>query len=213
MILYGYWRSSCSWRVRAALTLKGLDYETRPVHLTLGGGEQLTGAHRAKNPLGQVPVLELTDGRVLSQSMAILAYLEEQHPAPALLPDDAWERACARQVAEMINAGVQPLQNLAVLRHLKADHDIAPAPWARHFITAGLDAVEAVVTALPGPFCVGERPSHADLCLVPQLYNARRFECDLTRWPRLLKAEDAAMALSALQLTHPDRQPDAIRAA
>jgi maleylpyruvate isomerase len=212
VILYGYWRSSCSWRVRIALTFKALDYEARPVHLTRDGGEQLADAHRQRNPLGQVPVLALADGRTLSQSMAILAYLEEQHPTPPLLPEDLWERACVRQVAEMINAGVQPLQNLAVLRHLKATGEVDVASWARHFISVGLDAVEAVAAELSGPFCVGDGPSHADLCLIPQLYNARRFECDLSRWPRLLEAEAAAMALPAFHHTHPDRQPGAPRA-
>ena len=213
MTLYGYWRSSCSWRVRIALAFKGLSYDHQPVHLTRGGGEQLGDAHRRRNPMAQVPVLELADGRLLSQSMAILAYLEERYPTPALMPSDPWDRARARQLAEMVNAGVQPLQNLSVLRHLEQSGGPSPREWARHFITQGLDAVERAAQATPGPLLFGQRPSHADLCLVPQLYNARRFDCDLSRWPRLLEAEAAAMAFAAFQQTHPDHQPDAARAA
>ena len=212
MKLYGYWRSSCSWRVRIALALKGLDYTAVPVHLTRDGGEQHGPTHRQRNPMGQVPVLELVDGRHLSQSLAILDYLEEAYPTPALLPEDRWARARCRQLAETINAGVQPLQNLAVMQRLK-DLGVDPTEWSRHFITTGLDALEAAVDRTTGPFLAGDAPSWADLCLVPQLYNARRVDCDTSRWPRLCAAERAALAVPAFHLTHPDHQPDAARAA
>ena len=213
MNLTGYWRSSCTWRVRIALAIKGLDHQSTPVHLTRDGGEQHQAAHRRRNPLGQVPALEVEPDRWLAQSMAILAYLDERYPDPPLLPDDIWERARARQLAEMINAGIQPLQNLAVLKHLEVSGGVDRHDWARHYITVGLDAVEATAQEQSSRFLVGDRPSYADLCLVPQLYNARRFDCDLSRWPRLLAAESAALALPAFHLTCPEQQPDAVRAA
>jgi len=198
--------------VRIALAYKGLDHETRAVHLTRGGGEQHAPEHRRRSPLGQVPVLELDDGRCLSQSMAILDYLESACPSPSLAPDDPWDHARSRQLAEMINAGIQPLQNLAVLTYLARTGADARS-WARHFITTGLDALEAAASERPGTFLVGHAPSLADVCLVPQLYNARRFDCVVDRWPRLLAAEAVALALPAFHLTHPDHQPDAARAA
>ena len=213
MKLYSYWRSSCSWRVRIALAYKGLNYDYCSVHLTENGGEQHSEIHRQRNPMAQVPVLENADGLQLSQSMAILEYLEEKYPQLPLLPLEAWDRAQARQLAEMVNAGIQPLQNLAVLKQLAKDASINTRDWARTQISTGLDALEAVVERKGGDFLVGDAPSFAELCLVPQLYNARRFECDLARWPRLLRAENAANGIHAFQITHPDYQPDAAQAA
>ncbi len=213
MKLYGYWRSSCTWRVRIALAFKGLPHEVVPVHLVRAGGEQHQPLHQSRNPMGQVPVLETRDGRRLSQSMAILEYLEENYPVPSLLPTQPYERAHARQLAEMVNAGIQPLQNLAVLRRLEEVEGLDAHHWARHFIEAGLDAMEREVAHQGGDFLVGDWPSFAEVCLVPQLYNARRFGCGLSRWPRLLRAEAAALTVSAFAGTHPDHQPDAVKAA
>jgi maleylpyruvate isomerase len=213
--LYGYWRSSSAWRVRIALAWKGIPYENQPVGLVKNGGEQHTPAFRDKNPLGQVPVLELDpegDGpiRRLTQSMAILEYLEERHPTPPLLPADPWLRARARQLAEMVNAGIQPLQNLALLQHVKAVLSGEPDVWVRHFVGRGLAALESVAAEAPGTFLVGDAPTFADLYLVPQLYSARRYGVDLGAFPTLTRVEAACAALPAFQAAHADVQPDAV---
>ena len=210
MKLYGYWRSSSTWRVRIALAWKAIPYENEPVNLIKSGGEQHTPAFREKNPIGQVPVLELDDGRRLTQSMAILEYLEEHFPAPPLLPADPWQRARARQLAEMVNAGIQPLQNLALLQHVKAVLSGEPDVWVRHFVGKGLAALESVAAEAPGAFLVGDAPSFADLYLVPQLYSARRYGVDLGPFPTLTRVEAACAALPAFQAAHADVQPDAV---
>jgi len=213
--LYGYWRSSSAWRVRIALAWKGITYVNQPVSLVKNGGEQHTPAFREKNPLGQVPVLELdpeADGTVrrLTQSMAILEYLEQLYPQPPLLPADPWPRARARQLAEMVNAGIQPLQNLALLQHVKAVLSGEPDVWVRHFVGKGLAALESVAAEAPGAFLVGDAPSFADLYLVPQLYSARRYGVDLGPFPTLTRVEAACAALPAFQAAHADVQPDAV---
>ena len=157
MKLYGYWRSSCTWRVRIALSFKRLNHEVVPVHLVREGGEQHQLPHLRRNPMGQVPVLETRDGRHLAQSMAILEYLEENHPVPSLLPTHPFERARARQLAEMVNAGIQPLQNLTVLRRVSDVEGGDARDWARHFIERGLDAMEREVGPQDGDFLVRER--------------------------------------------------------
>lgn len=207
MKLYGYWRSSASWRVRIALNLKGLAYEYVPVHLLREGGEQHAEAHRSRNPMRQVPVLEL-EGRQLGQSMAILEFLEERHPSPALLPADPFARARVRQLAETINSGIQPLQNLSVLQHVKATGGDEKA-WAVHWITRGMDALEAMARESAGRFLFGDQVTFADVCLVPQLYATRRFPIDVERFPTLLRIEKACAELPAFQAAHADRQPDA----
>lgn len=211
MKLYSYWRSSSSWRVRIALAFKGLEYEVVPVHLL--HGEQHVADHRDRNPMQQVPVLETEDGGrplVLSQSMAILEYLEERWPEPPLLPRLRMARARARQLAELVNAGIQPLQNLSVLNRVK---ELAPAAhakdWAGPFVIRGLHALEQAARASAGRFLVGDQPSFADVCLVPQLYGARRFGVDLEAVPMLLAVESACNELEAFKKAHPDRQPDA----
>lgn len=206
MRLYGYWRSSSSWRVRIALHFKGVAYENVPVNLL--EGEQHGEAHRRVNALRQVPALELDDGRVLTQSLAILEWLEETRPSPPLLPDDPWDRAQARRLAEIVNAGIQPIQNFAVLRQLEG-LGVDPRSWSASFIARGLSALEAAAEETAGAFLVGDRPSFADVCLVPQLYNARRFEVALERYARLLDVEARALELEAFRAAHPDRQPDA----
>jgi maleylpyruvate isomerase len=212
MKLYSYWRSSCSWRVRIALNLKGLAYTYEAVHLLKDGGQQNTEAYRALNPMRTVPTLEFEEGGVvrrLSQSMAILEYLEERYRTPALLPADPLLRARARMLAEMVNSGIQPLQNLSVLQfvkhELKGDDKSFPAHWNAR----GLTALEAAVKETAGTYCLGETVSFADIFLVPQLYGARRYEVDLTPFPTLTRIEAACEKLPAFQAAHPDRQPDA----
>ena len=205
--LFGYWRSSASWRVRIALHAKGLAFETVPVHLVEDGGRQHQAAHLARNPMGQVPALRTPHG-MLTQSLAIIEYLEAQHPEPALLPADPYARAQARALAEVVNSGVQPLQNLSVLQHVEglgADK----IAWGRYWIQRGLDRLEQAVGATAGRYCVGDALSVADLCLIPQLYNARRFGCDAAGWTHLNRIEEACVAQPAFVAADPARQPDA----
>lgn len=212
MIFYDYWRSSSAWRVRIALHFKGIAFERRPVDLLEDGGRQHTPAFRALNPLGQVPVLVVDDARgprTIAQSMAILAYLEETFAAPPLLPADPWLRARARQLAEMVTGGIQPFQNMATLAHVRGLDITDPNVWAGHFIARGLTALETTAAETAGTFLVGDAPSWADLCLVPQLYAGRRFAVDLTPYPRLLRVEAAAASLPAFVAAHPDVQSDA----
>jgi maleylpyruvate isomerase len=213
--LYNYWRSSCSWRVRIALHLKGLAYEYVPVHLVKDGGEQHTEAYRALNPMRTVPTLEVTEGgrvRHLGQSMAILEYLEERHPSPALLPADPWGRAHVRMLAELVNSGIQPLQNLSVLQRIKGELKGDDRAWAAYWIDRGLTAFQTAVKETVGTYCHGDAVSFADICLVPQLYGARRFGVDLKPYELLTRIEAACASLPAFQAAHADRQPDAVPA-
>ena len=171
-------------------------------------GEQVADSYKALNPMGQVPLLVLDDGRTIAQSLAILEYLEETHPEPALLPKDPVDRAHARQVAEMINAGIQPLQNVGVQKHV-ASLGADEKAWAAHWISKGLAALEAVTARTSGRYCVGGSVSFADVCLVPQLYAARRFAVDMSAYPTLLRIEAACAELPAFQAAHADNQPDA----
>ena len=213
MKLYGYWRSSCTWRVRIAPQYKGLDFEYIPVHLVNNGGEQFSAAHTERNPLAQVPVLEINseDGTqlLLSQSLAIMEYLEERFPASPILPTKKADRAYVRQVSEIINAGIQPVQNLATLKaivQLGADK----MQWGRRWIQDGLLALEQLLSARPSqPYLCLDTPTMADFCLIPQLYNARRFGCDMELFPTLLAVEARCALLKAFQLAHPDQQIDA----
>ncbi len=209
--LYTYWRSSSAWRVRIGLALKGLGHELRPVDL--GAGEQYSGAHRARSPLSQIPVLEIEeDGRTtrIVQSMAILEWLEERFPAPALLPPDLEGRARVRALAEHVNSGIQPLQNAIVLKMLREKEKGFDREWARFHIARGLEGLErAVSDGRAGRFCHGDAPGLADCYLVPQLYNARRFAVDVTPYPTLLRIEEACRALAPFQSADPERQPDA----
>jgi maleylpyruvate isomerase len=208
--LFSYWRSSCAWRVRIALAHKQLAYEYCAVDLLAGGGEQLGAAYRAENPMAQVPLLVLEDGSAtikLAQSLAIIEYLEERWPEHPLLPAERAERALCRQLAEIVNSGIQPLQNLRVQNQLQRQGaDVAV--WLRHFIGAGLDALERAAPS-GAAFLVGDQPTLADVCLVPQLYAARRFGTPLEHLSRLLAVEAACAALPSFQRAHPDVQPDA----
>jgi maleylacetoacetate isomerase len=213
MRLYTYFRSSAAWRVRIALALKGLTADQEFIHLLKGGGEQRTAGFRAVNPMGVVPALALDDGTVLTQSIAIMEYLEETHPKPPLLPDDLEARARVRAFALGVACEIHPLNNLRVLRYLKDAmglSDTVRDVWYHHWITEGLTALEAIVRDTgPGPFLFGAAPSMADVCLVPQLANARRFKCPVDAYPTLLRSEAAALAVPAFRDSAPDRQPDA----
>jgi maleylpyruvate isomerase len=209
MKLYGYWRSSSSWRVRIALAYKELEWTDVPVSLIKDGGEQHHEPYRQINGLAQVPSLELAPDVILTQSMAILEYLEEGDPAPALLPQDLLERAKARQYAEIINSGIQPLQNLSVLKKLAQEGHPNTRKWGREAIVKGLDTLNDLLSQNSQGFLVGSQPTFADICLIPQLYNAQRFNCQLTRWPRLLSAWEAAFELEAFLSTRPEMQIDA----
>lgn len=206
MRLYAYWRSSASWRVRIGLHHKGLPFDITSIHLR--DGVQRSEAHRARNAMAQVPVLELQAGATLTQSIAILEWLDERYPDPPLLPEDPLPRARVRQAAEIINSGIQPLQNLVVLKAI-ADLGGDRMAWGRTVIADGLAAVEALAQIRGGTFTVGDQPTIADCCLVPQLYNARRFSVDMSAFPKLLEIEAACASLPAFQAAHPDQQPDA----
>lgn len=210
MKLYNYFRSSASFRVRIALQLKGLAYDYVPVHLVKG--EQKAAGFGAVSAEHLVPVLELDDGRRLSQSMAIIEYLDEAHPQPALLPADALGRARVRALAQIIACEVHPLNNLRVLkylvRELKLD-EAAKTAWYRHWVGVGLQAYEARLAEQPGRFSHGDTPTLADCCLVPQIFNARRFDCDLSGLPLTLGVFDACMQLDAFQQAQPSACPDA----
>lgn len=211
--LYGYWRSSSAWRVRIGLNLKGLKYEYVAVHLLKDGGQQHSAEYRAINPMRTVPTLEWTeeDGTVrrLSQSMAILEYLDAVHPAQPFLPKDLFLAARARMLAEMVNSGIQPLQNTGVVQRIKNELHGDEKAWAAHWNARGLEALEAAVQATAGRFCVGDAVTLADILLVPQLFGARRFGVDLAPFPTLVRIEAACNELPAFQAALPEKQPDA----
>jgi maleylpyruvate isomerase len=209
MKLHGYFRSSAAYRVRIALNLKGLGAEHLPHHLRKG--EQCAPAYLAINPQGLVPALENDAGAVLTQSVAIIEWLDETHPHPPLLPKDILQRAKVRAFALAIACDTHPVQNLKVLARLRelGLPEEKVQDWAAWVNREGLSACETLIRDEPGPFCFGNVPTLADLCLVPQLANARRFGVDVAAYPRLLEAEAAAKALSAFANAAPEKQPDA----
>ena len=213
LTLHSYFRSSAAYRVRIALALKGLAFDTAVVHLLRGGGEQLQNAYRSINPAALVPALQ-DGGATLTQSLAILEYLEETHPQPPLLPADALGRARVRALACTVACDIHPVNNLRVLNYLRdtlyAD-DAARSNWALHWMALGLRALEQHLAREPatGLCCHGDTPTLADCCLVPQLFNARRFGLDLAPYPTLVRIDQHCAALPAFATAHPAQQPDA----
>ena len=211
MKLYNYFRSSASFRVRIALALKGLDYEYVPVHLAKG--EHRLPAYTDIAAEGLVPLLELDDGTRLTQSMAIIEYLDELHPTPALLPPDALGRARARALSQIIACEIHPINNLRVLKYLskdlKVDEDTKNT-WYRHWVRSGLESFERqLASQAPSTYCFGETPTMADCCLVPQIFNGQRFNVDFSSLPRTMAAFDACMKHAAFQQAQPSACPDA----
>lgn len=214
MILHGYFQSSAAYRVRIALNLKGLAYENTPHNLR--HGEQRDAAYLRLNPQGLVPALD-TGGAVLTQSLAILEWLEETHPEPALLPKAAEDRARVRALAQVCAADIHPINNLRVLRYLKNDLEIDQERidrWYRHWIVEGFTALESMLSSdgRTGRFCHGDQPGLADICLVPQMFNADRFDVDLAPFPTLARIREAANRLPAFAKAAPFEQPDAPQA-
>lgn len=214
MTLHGYWRSTAAWRVRIALNLKGLEWRSAPVHLLRDGGEQRAPAFRALNPQGLVPALEI-DGQVLTQSLAIIEYLDETRPRPPLLPADAPGRARVRSLAQLVAADIHPLNNLRVLQWLERRCGLDEGQrrdWYRHWVAEGLSALEARLVREPGTgrFCHRDAPGLADCCLVPQLYNARRYDIELAPFPTVLRIEAACLALDSFKAAAAAAQADAV---
>lgn len=209
--LHNYWRSSASYRVRIALALKELRYDYIAVSIKAGDDAQHADAYRKLNPQARVPVLQ-ADDQILTQSMAILEWLDEVVPSPPLLPTNPYERAQVRALAQIIVADIQPLQNIGVTHHLatiSVDQELITG-WVRHWITRGLTAFEHQLTrGTPGVFCHRDSPSLADICLVPQCYAARRFGVDLRAFPSLLAIEQHCLVQDAFKRAAPENQPDA----
>ena len=211
MKLYGFFRSSAAFRVRIALNLKQLPYETMPIHLRRN--EQASPQYRALNPQGLVPTLELDDGRRLSQSLAIIEYLDEVHPASPLLPPGAADRARVRALAAIVACDIHPINNLRVLRYLThtLGHDEAAiGAWYNHWIDAGFAALEPLLAtdARTGAFCHGDSPGLADVVLVPQVVNAERYKLEMAPYPTIARIYRSCMALPPFAAAHPDNQPD-----
>lgn len=210
--LYTYFRSSAAYRVRIALNLKALPYEAVPVHLLRGGGEQHHAAYAARNPAELVPLLEEGD-LTLTQSLAIIEYLDERHPSPALLPREPRARARVRSLALAIACDIHPLGNLRVLRYLKGlgIEEAQRREWSQHWIGSGLTAIERMLAAdrATGCCCHGDAPTLADCCLIPQVFNAQRIGCSLQRWPNVLRIYEYCTALEPFRSAAPAAQPDA----
>jgi maleylacetoacetate isomerase len=208
--LYSYFRSSAAYRVRIAFNLKGLSFDTIAIHLQKEGGLNRKPEYRAVNPQMRVPALRLDSGEVLIQSLAIIEYLDEVHPQPPLLPSDPVERAQVRAVAQMIACDIHPLNNVGPLRYLKNQlgQDQAKIDaWYHHWILEGFEAIEA--TLAPGPYSFGPAVTLADICLVPQVANARRLKTPLDRFPKIVAVDAACAKLPAFEQARPENQPDA----
>jgi maleylacetoacetate isomerase len=210
MKLYSYFRSSAAYRVRIALNLKGLTYETVPVHLIKDGGQNRRPEFRAVNPQMRVPALIAPDGEVLIQSLAIIEYLEETHPDPPLLPKNPIARAKVRALAQLIACDIHPLNNVGPLRYLKnqmGQEQSAIDAWYHHWVVEGFAALEALIE--PGPYAWGKEVTLADVCLVPQVNNARRLKVPLERFPKIVAVDAACLALPAFDRARPENQPEA----
>ncbi|XP_029901055.1 maleylacetoacetate isomerase isoform X2 [Myripristis murdjan] len=202
-VLHGYFRSSCSWRVRIAFALKGIEYDQVPVNLIKDGGQQLTDKFKTLNPMQQVPAVEI-DGITISQSLAVIQYIEETRPGPRLLPTDPKKRAQVRMICDLIASGIQPLQNLYVIQKIGAEK----VQWAQHFIERGFQALEPILKETAGKYCVGDEISMADICLVPQVYNAERFKVDVGKYPTIKRLNQTLIEIEAFKVSHPSCQPD-----
>jgi maleylacetoacetate isomerase len=210
MKLYSYFRSSAAYRVRIALNVKGLAYDTASIHLVKDGGHNRRPEFRAVNPQMRIPALVAPTGDVLIQSLAIIEYLEETHPEPPLLPKDPIARAKVRGLADIIACDIHPLNNTSPLRYLKRQmhqEQSAIDAWYHHWVIEGFEALEALVQ--PGPYACGGAVTMADVCLIPQIYNARRLNVPLDKFPKLVEIEAACLALPAFDRARPENQPDA----
>jgi maleylpyruvate isomerase len=208
--LYSYFRSSAAYRVRIALNLKGLPYEMEAIHLTKDGGRQHTAEFRAVNPAMRVPALALDNGEILTQSMAIIEYLDETHPNPPLLPSDPVQRAKVRAVAQAVACDIHPLNNLMSLQYLKRHlkhEQLEIDAWYHHWVIEGFNAIETMIN--PGPYSFGSQVTLADIFLVPQVFNARRLKVPLDRFPKIVAADAACLKLAPFDKARPENQPDA----
>lgn len=205
VVLYSYFRSSCSYRVRIALALKNIDYEYKAVSLIKDGGEQHSEDYKAVNPMEQVPAL-VVNGDCLTDSLAIMEYLEEAHPETTrILPKDPIKRAQSRRLSQMIASGIQPIQNLSVLQKIG---DEKKMDWGHYWIDLGFKALEKTLETTAGKYCVGDDITLADICLVPQVFNANRFKVDLLKFPTIKRIHDELILNEAFKTAHPFRQPD-----
>ncbi len=209
MKLYSYFRSSAAYRVRIALNLKNLPYETVPVDLL--HAQQQSADYKSRNPQGLVPALESDSGQVLGQSVAIMEWLEECYPKPSLLPEDLWQRALVRSMVNNIACDIHPLLNLSILNYLKGPLEANPEQvnaWYNAWIRRGFEAIESSLELRGGDFCFGDSPTLADCCLVPQVFNARRFNISLDDFPVICRISDHCAGLEPFEAAHPARQPD-----
>ena len=210
MKLYTYFRSSAAYRVRIALNLKNIPYEAIPIHLTKDGGQQKSPEYRAINPQMRVPSLQLDSGEILTQSLAIIEYLDEVQARPALLPSNPIMRAKVRALADLIACDIHPLNNLLPLQYLRRElkHEQTEIDaWYHHWILQGFEALEAMLQ--PGPYAIGGAVTLADVCLVPQVFNARRLKVPLDRFPKIVAIDAACLKLPAFDKARPENQPDA----
>lgn len=202
LALYSYFRSSSAWRIRIVLAIKGLDYEYKTINLLKK--EQISDSYLALNPMGQVPALE-SEGQILTQSASIFEYLEEAFPDKPLLPKDKLKRAKVREISEVIVSGIQPVQNLSLLQKLPEDQR---KQWAHDAIARGFTAVEALLKTSSAKYCVGDDLSWADCCLIPQIFNAKRFSVDMSKFPTISRIAENLEVLEPFKESHPTRQPD-----
>ena len=210
MKLYSYFRSSAAYRVRIALNLKDVSYEIIPIHLRKDGGRHRSAEYKAINPQMRVPSLKLQTGEVIAQSLAIIGYLNEIYPQPPLLPSDAIQRAQVRAVSQVIACDIHPLNNLGTLQYLKNNlrqEQAAIDTWYHHWVIAGFEAIEKMI--MPGPYAFGSQPGLADVCLVPQVNNARLLKVPLDAFPKIVAVNEACLKLPAFDKARPENQPDA----